>query len=266
MLPQLAFAVAGTRVVFATHGLAIAAGVAAGGAVAAARAPRRGPALLAAALVAAATLVGAHALFWAVHGGRRGFWSGGLSSMGGVAMGLVAAWGAARLAREPLAPMLDALVPGALLALGIGRVGCFLGGCCLGRPTDLPWGVLFPELGPPPRHPLQLYSAAADLGLVALLLALEGPPGAVARLGCLGFGLVRAALDALRDPAAFDPLPGGVLTLAQAAGLGLALAAALAGRPCAFGSLRLRLGRPRAARASFDGGVTAWPTRRRSRT
>lgn len=266
MLPQVAFVVAGTRVVLATHGLAIAAGVTMGAAVAATRAPRPGPVLVAAALVAVAVLAGAHALFWVVHGGRWGFWSGGLSSMGGVALGFLAAAGAASLLREPLAPLVDALVPGALLGLGIGRIGCFLGGCCMGRPTDLPWGVVFPELGPPPRHPLQLYSAAADLGLVGMLLALDGPPGAVARVGCFGFGLVRAALEALRDPAASDPLPGGLLTLAQAAGLGLALGALLVGRPCALGGLRLRLGRPRVARASSDGGSTAWPMTRRSRT
>jgi phosphatidylglycerol:prolipoprotein diacylglycerol transferase len=265
VLPQIAFAVAGTRIVVATHALGIVVGVVAGGLLVVWRARARGAALLAAALVVVAVLAGAHALFWAVHGGRWGFWSGGLSSMGGVVLGFVAAWGAARVAGEPLAPLLDALVPGALLGLGIGRIGCFLSGCCMGRPTTLPWGVVFPELGPPPRHPLQLYSAAADLSLVGVLLALDGPPGAVARAGCVGFGLVRALLDALRDPAAFDPLPGGI-TLAQAAGCGLALAAALAGRPCALGKLRIRLGRPRAARASLDGGVTAWPTTRRSRT
>jgi len=266
VLPEIAFAVGGTRVVLATHGLAVVAGVLAGAAVLGLRAPRRGPALLVAALIAVAVLAGAHALFWVVHGGPWGFWSGGLSSMGGVALGFLAAAGVAWLLGEPLAALLDALVPAALLGLGIGRIGCFLGGCCMGRPTDLPWGVVFPELGPPPRHPLQLYSAAADLGLVGMLLALEGPPGAVARLGCLGFGLVRAALDALRDPAAYDPLPGGLLTLAQAAGLALALGALVVGRPCALGGLRLRLGRPRAARASSDGGSTAWPMTRRSRT
>ena len=47
-----------------------------------------------------------------------------------------------------------------------GRVGCFLNGCCYGRPTTLPWGVKFPpgsfaslEFGDTPVHPSQLYNA-----------------------------------------------------------------------------------------------------------
>src|SRR2546426_6396013 len=37
-------------------------------------------------------------------------------------------------------------------------------GCCYGCPSAVPWAVVFPDLGPPARHPLQLYSAASDLG------------------------------------------------------------------------------------------------------
>jgi phosphatidylglycerol:prolipoprotein diacylglycerol transferase len=221
--------VAGHRVTFATHGLAVLAGVLAGGTLAVRRSKPSGSVLLAAAVVTVAALVGAHALFRVLHPGGVGVWTGGLASMGGVAAALAAAWICAQLAGEDVAVLLDRLVPAGLLALAIGRIGCFLGGCCYGRPTTMPWGVVFPDLGPPAREPLQLYSAVADLALVALLLRLRGAPGTVARWGCIGFGLVRAALDTLRDPATADPLLGR-LTLAQGAGLALALGAALAGR------------------------------------
>ncbi len=51
--------------------------------------------------------------------------------------------------RLPLLPMLDLLTPGMLLGLALGRVGCFLNGCCYGGACELPWAVRFP-LGSPP--------------------------------------------------------------------------------------------------------------------
>jgi phosphatidylglycerol:prolipoprotein diacylglycerol transferase len=54
-------------------------------------------------------------------------------------------------------------------AVGVGRIACFVGGCCYGTPTDLPWGVRFLTVDNVPRHPTQLYEAAFHL-LAALLL------------------------------------------------------------------------------------------------
>ncbi len=50
------------------------------------------------------------------------------------------------------------LIPVAV-AIGIGRIGCFFGGCCYGTETTLPWGVVFPTVDSLPRHPTQLYEA-----------------------------------------------------------------------------------------------------------
>jgi phosphatidylglycerol:prolipoprotein diacylglycerol transferase len=190
------------------------------------RARHAGAVLAVVAAAAVAALTGAHALFRALHGGS-GVWTGGLASTGGIAAGLLAAAAVARLAGRPVIEVLDALAPAGLLALGIGRLGCFLGGCCYGAPTVLPWGVVFPDLGPPARHPLQLYSAAGDLALVPLVAA-GAARGAATRRACLGFGLLRAALELLRDPGTTDMLPGGLVTLPQAAALLLAAGAAIA--------------------------------------
>jgi phosphatidylglycerol:prolipoprotein diacylglycerol transferase len=59
------------------------------------------------------------------------------------------------------------------VAVGIGRLGCFHAGCCYGTPTDLPWGVVFPNIDELPRHPTQLYEFAFHLSMAALLFALQ---------------------------------------------------------------------------------------------
>ncbi len=56
------------------------------------------------------------------------------------------------------------------LAVGIGRLACFAGSCCYGRPTQMPWGVVFPAVDAQPRHPTQLYESAFHL-IAACVLA-----------------------------------------------------------------------------------------------
>lgn len=60
------------------------------------------------------------------------------------------------------------------VAVAIGRVACFVGGCCYGAPTNLPWGVCFQRAGDSlPRHPTQLYEAAFHLTMAGLLFTLQ---------------------------------------------------------------------------------------------
>jgi len=201
MAPALRFTAGGFHVVLSAHALFVVLAVVAGTLMAVARA--RDPSLVlgVAPFAAAAALAGSHLLFRVQHGGCAGLWSGGLASMGGLGAIALVLVIAARGSRRRLADLADAFALAGILALGIGRLGCFLGGCCYGRPTDLPWGVVFPEVGPPARHPLQLYSAGLDLLLVAALLRTSGPPGAVAARACIGLGVVRFVLELLRDPA-----------------------------------------------------------------
>jgi phosphatidylglycerol:prolipoprotein diacylglycerol transferase len=208
------------HVVVATHGVLVALAVLAGMLVATRRSTYPAAAAVAAAAVAVASLVGAQALFVSLRGGPFGFWSGGLTSTGGVVAGLGVTWLVARLTGNAPGSLFDAIVPAGLVALGVGRLGCFLGGCCSGRPSDVPWALVVPALGGPPRHPLPLYSAALDFAVAAAVVRHAGPvaagrAGGAALLGVMGFASGRFALEFLRDPAATDPLPGGV-TLAQA--------------------------------------------------
>lgn len=60
------------------------------------------------------------------------------------------------------------------VAVAIGRLACFVGGCCYGAPTSLPWGVCFARAGDAlPRHPTQLYEAGFHLGMAGLLFAFQ---------------------------------------------------------------------------------------------
>jgi len=165
-------------------------------------------------IAAIVVLGGARALYHRLDGGS---WLGvgGLASMGGVAAGLVAAPLLARVGGVSVPVLLDALVPAALLALGIGRIGCFLGGCCYGAPTALPWGVVFPDLGGPAHHPLQLYSAATDLAIVCIVGRCSVRPGVVAARTLAAFAAARFGLETLRDAATTDTLAGTGLTLPQ---------------------------------------------------
>ena len=69
----------------------------------------------------------------------------------------------------------DSFAVPAAVAVGIGRLSCFVAGCCYGTPTSLPWGVRFPlaEGGLVPRHPTQLYESAFHLSLALFMTVLQ---------------------------------------------------------------------------------------------
>ena len=93
-------------------------------------------------------------------------WEGGLSFHGGLFGGIAALVGYCLVKRLSILKVADLFVPSVMIAYAIGRIGCFLNGCCYGAPTNLPWGVRFFDDGrwTPPSHPTQLY--AAFLGVI----------------------------------------------------------------------------------------------------
>jgi len=102
---------------------------------------------------------------------------GGLVFLGGLISGLAAFFIYARIKHLSLLKLLDIASPGVVLGYAIGRIGCFLNGCCFGLPTHLPWGVTFPPgslaryfLPDEPLHPTQLYSSFSMLLAFILLL------------------------------------------------------------------------------------------------
>jgi len=71
-------------------------------------------------------------------------WQGGLELAGGVLAAIIIILFYLRYHKLPIRRYLDVLAVGLMLALVFGRIGCFLNGCCYGKPTELPWGVRFP--------------------------------------------------------------------------------------------------------------------------
>ncbi len=99
---------------------------------------------------------------------------GGMSWFGGLVGGVLTGLAMMYRRRLPAVAVVAAATPGLVVGHAIGRVGCFLVGDDYGWPTDLPWGVAFPEGLPPttvPVHPTQLYEALALIPLALLLLS-----------------------------------------------------------------------------------------------
>ena len=107
-------------------------------------------------------------------------WQGGLVYYGGFALALVVAVLYLRWKKLPIGKVADVLGPSLVLGMSIGRIGCFLAGCCFGKPTSLPWGVTFPEdslawmeIGSQKIHPTQLYSVVSLFSIFIILLILR---------------------------------------------------------------------------------------------
>jgi len=99
-----------------------------------------------------AGVVGAR-LFYVVHHGDQfrgsissvfAIWQGGLELLGGVVLAIAVIFFYLCYHKLPIRGYLDILAIGLMLALVFGRIGCFLNGCCFGKPTELPWAVRFP--------------------------------------------------------------------------------------------------------------------------
>jgi len=178
--------------------------------------------------------------------------AGGLTVFGSIPTAALATWRFAARRGINLARLADCIAPGLLLGLAIGRVGCFLNGCCFGGPCDLPWAVRFPPESPPwfdqvtrgllplpaggqalpwslPTHPAQLYAAvdAAILaGLAVAFTPFAGRDGAVFALVLTLHPISRFLLEMIRIDEA--PALGTSLSISQlVAVVLLALAAGL---------------------------------------
>jgi len=108
------------------------------------------------------------------------FWRGGLTSYGAIIVPffliLIYAWRNKNLRFGKVA---DIISPFIALGFAVQRVGCFLNGCCFGKPTKLPWGVIYnPDspagfiYGEVPLHPTQLYLLIGNLFIFLILLNL----------------------------------------------------------------------------------------------
>ncbi|MBI5186367.1 MAG: prolipoprotein diacylglyceryl transferase [Nitrospinae bacterium] len=105
-------------------------------------------------------------------------WQGGLVFYGGLIGAVIVAVLYLKKKRLPVWRVADLLAPSLALGQSIGRLGCFLAGCCYGKPTEGHWGVTFSDpdsLAPlhVSLHPTQLYSSFLDLAIFFALLYIQ---------------------------------------------------------------------------------------------
>ena len=146
-------------------------------------------------------------------------WQGGMSFHGGLLGVLAATLLFCRRRKLPVLLTGDILVTAATVGLGLGRLGNFINGELWGRPTDLPWGIVFPGAGPLPRHPSQLYQAALEgLLLFVILMWLhrrQAAAGVPFFTFFLGYGLCRFLVEFVRQPDAHLGFLWGGATMGQ---------------------------------------------------
>ena len=151
-------------------------------------------------------------------------WEGGMSFHGG-ALGVAIAivWFCRRNA-IPLLGFADRVAVGVPIGLGLGRIANFVNGELWGRPAPelLPWAMIFPNGGPVPRHPSQLYEALLEgVVLFLVMLVLSRQERLRARFGWLtgaflvGYGIARTIGEFFREPDVFLGYLIGGVTMGQ---------------------------------------------------
>ncbi len=128
-----------------------------------------------------------------------------------------------RIKRISFFKLADYSMPFVFLHQAFIRVGCFLTGCCYGKPTSLPWGFVFPGEGPLPRHPTQIYSVIVLLSIFFVIRRIykkNYTAGVTFFSSLFMYGILRFFIEFLR----VDSIEIiGIITLAQIAMLSIAI-------------------------------------------
>ncbi|MEJ0022320.1 MAG: prolipoprotein diacylglyceryl transferase [Alphaproteobacteria bacterium] len=175
-------------------------------------------------------------LFWAtlgvIVGGRLGYvffynmkilwtdplqtfaiWQGGMSFHGGLIGVTTAMVLFARKYKLPFLTLSDIVATVTPIGLFFGRIANFINGELWGRPTDVPWGVIFPNADGLPRHPSQLYECALEGVVLFSILRLATynrltlkRPGLTTGIFLVCYGVFRSSLENVREPDSFMPI------------------------------------------------------------
>lgn len=145
-------------------------------------------------------------------------WQGGATFYGGFILATVASYWWVQKNKIPFLQMADIMAPSIALGLIFTRIGCFLSGCCYGKPTTHAWGIVFPPDSPAGAaamqlaqqqgvehvalHPTQLYSSLFEgLTILALLMILQPwlkKRGAMFGMLCVLYAIARFSIDFFR--------------------------------------------------------------------
>ena len=153
-------------------------------------------------------------------------WQGGMSFHGGLIGATLGLWLFAKRRGYPALSVFDLAAAVVPIGLLLGRIANFINGELWGRPApDFPYAMVFPNGGPLPRHPSQLYEAFAEglllFILVNLLVRAGGfkRPGFVAGVFGMGYAVARIVCEFFREPdpqlgflfgTSVDALSGGI--------------------------------------------------------
>ncbi|HEY4169904.1 MAG TPA: prolipoprotein diacylglyceryl transferase [Reyranella sp.] len=137
-------------------------------------------------------------------------WEGGMSFHGGL-LGVITAILAFSF-KSGISPFLLSDLVALVTPIGLffGRIANFINGELWGRPSDVPWAMIFPRGGPLPRHPSQLYQATFE-GILLFLLVLvvwrftdgRKRPGLITGTFCMGYAVARIVGETFREPDSF---------------------------------------------------------------
>tara|TARA_R110000868_G_scaffold276599_7_gene536321 strand:- start:2729 stop:3574 length:846 start_codon:yes stop_codon:yes gene_type:complete len=134
-------------------------------------------------------------------------WHGGMSFHGGAIGTLLALYIYARRQSFSVLSMFDLVAAAAPIGVFFGRIANFINSELWGRPTDMPWGIIFPNGGPMARHPSQLYEAALEGIVIFLILRLLTHkydalkrPGTIWGATIALYGVARVFVEFFREP------------------------------------------------------------------
>ena len=146
-------------------------------------------------------------------------WEGGMSFHGGFLGVVLAMIVFARMRGKQWLTVTDFIAPLVPLGLGAGRIGNFINGELWGRPSDLPWAMVFPPVDGLTRHPSQIYEFLLEgLVLFAIVWIYSRrwrPLGAVSGVFLVGYGVLRFLVEFTREPDEFLGLLGFGLSMGQ---------------------------------------------------
>jgi phosphatidylglycerol:prolipoprotein diacylglycerol transferase len=133
-------------------------------------------------------------------------WHGGMAFHGGFLGVVIAVVLFARVRHISVLSLGDLSCAVAPIGLFLGRIANFINDELWGRPSNVPWAMVFPRAGPIPRHPSQLYEAGLEGIVLFVVLALVVRAGGLKRPGLtfgvfmLGYGIARTIAEFFREP------------------------------------------------------------------
>ncbi len=132
---------------------------------------------------------------------------GGLVFYGGFICATLTLLIYAKIRKMDILRLLDILAPALAVGHAFGRIGCFMNGCCFGKPSEIFCAIRFPEGSAPALafpgqslHPVQLYEAACNIMLAVILAYLlkKLRPGQIAAVYFFSYGVLRFILECFR--------------------------------------------------------------------